>query len=60
MIKPCVNLQIDNIMKKEDFSITTSTVQSYKIRHKEGCYWADINIDNQEKGGRIQKVFNKT
>lgn len=41
-------------MDQQDFSITKSTVESYKIRHKTGLYWADINIDAQGSRGRVQ------
>lgn len=35
------------------FTVEKSTVELYKIRHKSGCYWADITIDAHERGGRI-------
>lgn len=41
-------------MNKEEFSLSKTTVECYKIRHKTGMYWADITVDAQEKGGRIQ------
>jgi hypothetical protein len=42
-------------MKKEnEFTLTKSTVECYKIRHSTGMYWADITIDASERAGRIQ------
>lgn len=38
----------------QDYTITRSNVESYKLRHKSGMYWADITIDSNEKAGRIQ------
>lgn len=36
------------------FTVTKSTVESYKIRFNKIGYWADINIDSGERSGRIQ------
>ncbi|UYZ60166.1 hypothetical protein [Hymenobacter latericus] len=40
--------------RTEEFSVSKSTVECYKIRHKSGFYWADITIDANPHGGRIQ------
>jgi hypothetical protein len=38
----------------EEFEITKTTVECYKVRHPTGMYWADITIDSGERSGRIQ------
>jgi hypothetical protein len=38
----------------EDYTVTKSTVECYKIRHPSGMYWADITIDASDRSGRIQ------
>ena len=40
-------------MEKE-FTISKSTVESYKIRFPKNHTWADISVDPGEKSGRIQ------
>lgn len=39
---------------KSEFTITKTQCELYKIRHKSGCYWADITIDHKDATGRIQ------
>jgi hypothetical protein len=41
-------------MEKGQFTITKSHVESYKVRHSTGMYWADITIDSNDCKGRIQ------
>ena len=36
------------------YTVTKSTAELYKLRHPSGMYWADITIDCNDKGGRIQ------
>lgn len=39
--------------KNSAFTTVKSTVELYKIRHVNGCYWADITIDANGREGRI-------
>lgn len=41
-------------MKLEEYTITKSTVECYKIRHPSGMYWADITLDGKDNQVRIQ------
>ena len=38
----------------KEYTITKSTVESYKIRHPSGMYWADITVDGEDRQVRIQ------
>lgn len=38
----------------ENYTITKSTVECYKIRHPKLLYWADITVDHNGSKGRIQ------
>jgi hypothetical protein len=40
-------------MEKSEFTIDKTTVECYKIRHRSGMYWADINVDSMGTKGRI-------
>lgn len=41
-------------MEKQNFTITKTTVECYKIRHESGMYWADITVDvTGDRSGRI-------
>ncbi len=39
---------------KAQYAITQTAVESYKFKHPSGMYWADITVDENPKGGRIQ------
>lgn len=39
---------------EQNYTITKSNVECYKLRHQSGIYWADITIDSRETTGRIQ------
>lgn len=37
-----------------EYQVTKSTVECYKIRHPSGMYWADITVDGKDRQVRIQ------
>jgi len=41
-------------MDTQQFKVTKSNVESYKLRHPSGGCWADITIDATGESGRIQ------
>lgn len=43
----------NTIEKKQEYTVTKTTVELYRFRHPSGMYWADITIDSGEKSGRI-------
>lgn len=54
--KTVINMNTDKCMtqKYEEFSITKSLCEIYKIRHESGMYWANVTLDYDGEKGRVQ------